>query len=183
MATTATTLLTWEQFEQLPDGDGFHREIIEGELQVLAPPKLKHSRVAKRTLRALLPLEDRGLGEVLAEAGYKLSEDPATWVEPDVSFVRAGRASGADEEGYHLGAPDLAVEVVSPSESAHDLQRKVDLMLGAGSVAVWVVYPKTRKVQVHLPDGTSFTRGVGDTLSWPQFAPGWEFPVAKLFAD
>jgi Uma2 family endonuclease len=56
-------------------------------------------------------------------------------------------------------------------------------MLEAGSKAVWVVYPKTRKIQVQLPDGTSITRGVGDTLTLPQLAPGWEFPVAKLFED
>ena len=182
MATTGTTLLTWAEFEKLPDGDGFHREIIQGELQILPPPKLIHSRVAKRTLRALLPLEDQGLGEVLAEAGFKLSADPATWVQPDVSFVKAGRALSADEDGYHLGAPDLAIEIVSPSETAADLARKVELLLAAGAFAVWVVYPKTRKVHVHLPDGTS-SRAMRGTLALPQLAPGWQFSVAKLFED
>ena len=183
MATTGTALLTWEQFEQLPDSDGFHRELIEGELQQLPPARLRHSRVAKRAFRALFALEERGLGEVLLEAGYKLSLAPATWVQPDVSFVRRDRAVAADEDGYHQGAPNLAVEVVSPSESAPDLQRKVELLLAAGSEAVWVAYPTAKRIVVHLPDGTSYTLGVGDTLDAPYLLPGWKLRVVTLFED
>ena len=84
MATT-TNLMTWEAFERLPDGDGYHRELIEGELQILPPPKSGHSKVAKRIFKALLTAEAAGGGQALVEAGYKLSENPASWVEPDVS--------------------------------------------------------------------------------------------------
>lgn len=183
MATTATQVLTWEQFEKLPDSDGVHRELIEGELQTLPPAKLNHSRVAKRALRLLLQLEDRGVGEALAEAGYRLSKDPATWLQPDVSFVTSDRANLADESGYHEGAPNLAVEVVSPSESASDLERKTARYLEAGSAAVWVVYPRSKKVEVHLPNRTSFTRGTRDMLDAPFLLQSWQVPVAKLFED
>ncbi len=182
MATT-TNLMTWEAFERLTDGDGYHRELIEGELQLLPPPKSGHSKIAKRIFKALLLAEAAAGGEAFAEAGYKLSKDPASWVEPDVSFLRNDRLLATKSDDYFLGAPDLAVEVVSPSESASDLERKVDLMLAAGSLAIWVVYPRQRKVHVHLPAGTALRRSVGDTLSLPELLPGWELPVSRLFED
>ncbi|MDP8983127.1 MAG: Uma2 family endonuclease [Acidobacteriota bacterium] len=89
MATT-TNLLSWAEFEQLPD-DGMHHEIIEGELINLPPPKWKHSEVASNAFVALLPLRQNGLGRVHAEARYKISDNPPTWIQPDVSFVQAER--------------------------------------------------------------------------------------------
>jgi Uma2 family endonuclease len=181
MATT-TSVMNWEAFEQLPD-DGTHYEILEGELIALPPPKSGHSNVASNAFQGLLPLEEHGLGRVYAEAGYKLSENPATWIQPDVSFLSKDRIQATAPDGYFLGAPELAVEIVSPSESARDLERKVDALLAAGGKAVWVVYPASRKVRVFLGDGTSFSRTIHDTLSAPELLPGWELPVAKLFED
>jgi Uma2 family endonuclease len=114
------------------------------------------------------------------EVGYKLGDDPATWIEPDVSFLRNERVTGTTDGSYCLGAPELAVEVVSPSESARDLRRKVAPLLKAGSLAVWVIYPEERTVEVYRPDGTSYT---ADTLSAPELVAGWEAPVASLFED
>ena|SRR6266404_1521701 len=181
MATT-TNLLSWAAFEQLPD-DGMHHEIIQGELITLPPPKPKHSNVASNAFVALLALKERGLGKVHAEAGYKLSEDPPTWIQPDVSFLRTERVRATEPDGYYTGAPDLAIEIVSPSDSARDLDRKVEALLAAGGQQVWVVYPDSRNVHVFLRDRTSRIRGIGDTLSLPDLLPGWEFPVAKLFED
>jgi Uma2 family endonuclease len=182
MATT-TGQITWQAFEQLPDGDGFHREVVEGELIVLPPPKSKHSRIARRMSRALMAFEDRGIAEVHMEAGYKLSVDPATWIEPDVSVLRIERARAAGGEDYFIGSPELAVEVVSPSETARDLNRKIDALLASGGLAVWVVYPEEQEVRVFLPDGTSYIRRVDESLSLPELLPGWELPVARLFED
>jgi Uma2 family endonuclease len=179
MATT-TNLLSWEAFEQLPD-DGMHHELIEGELITLPPPKSGHSNVAMQILQALFAIQERAGCRAFAEAGYKLSDDPPTWIQPDVSLIRKERVQATDPEGYFLGAPELAVEVVSPSESAADVDRKVDLMLAHGSKAVWVAFPRTRKVQVYLADGTSYSRGISGKLSLPELAPGWELPVATLF--
>jgi len=183
MAATSTPSMTWEAFEQLPDGDGFHREILEGELQILPPVKSRHSRIQRKVFKALEPLDDRGLGEVYLEAGYKLSEDPATWIQPDASFLRSDRVHATAPDGYFIGGPDLAVEIVSPSESAKELERKIRLLLAAGGKAVWVVYPDPRTVYVYLPDGTSFTRGIGDKLSAPSIAADFELPVAQIFED
>jgi Uma2 family endonuclease len=172
--------LTFAAFEQLPDGDGIHRELIEGDLQILPPPKSRHSLVAKRVFKLLLAIEDRAYGQALREAGYKLGDEPATWIQPDVSFLKNERVRATPEGGYFEGTPELAVEVVSPSESARDLKRKVSLLLKGGSLAVWVIYPEEHTVQVYRPDGTSYTP---ETLSAPELLAGWEAPVASLFED
>ena len=181
--TTSTPRLTWEAFARLPDGDGMHREILEGELQVLPPAKSGHSQIASRVFAILSALQERGLGKVYLEAGYKLSENPPTWIQPDASFLGIDRALGTAGGDYFTGGPELAIEIVSPSESARDLEHKVRLLLAAGSHAVWVIYPESQSVHVHLPDGTSSTRGVRDSLSAPQLLKSWEFPVRQLFED
>ncbi len=175
--------MSWEAFEQLPDGDGFHRELIEGELQILPPVKLGHSKQAKRIFKALLAAEEAAGGQAYFEAGFKLPTTRPSWVQPDVSFVLGQRIEDTEDSGYLLGAPELAVEVVSPSESASTLSRKVELMLETGSLAVWVVYPRQRKVDVHLPGGTTLRLGAGETLSLPELLPAWELPIAKIFED
>ena len=82
-------------------------------------------------------MADRGiwsgaeLGRLMEQkAGYKLSEDPATWIQPDVSFLKMERVRATKPNDHFLGAPELAVEVVSPSETAETLNRKIDLLLG-----------------------------------------------------
>src|ERR1700722_14832673 len=130
MATT-THQMSWESFEKLPDGDGLHRELIEGELQILSPPKSGHSIVASNAAEALRLLRERLGARVFLEAGFQLFEDRRTWIQPDVSFVRKERVQETPGSGFFVGGPDLAIEVVSPSESAADLNRKVELLLKA----------------------------------------------------
>ena len=182
MATT-TGQITWQAFEQLPDGDGWHREVVEGELIVLPPPKSKHSEIARRANRTLSALEDRGFVRVYMEAGYKLSDDPPSWIQPDVSVLRMERARATSGDDYFVGSPELAIEVVSPSETARDLNRKIDALLAGGSLAVWVIYPEEREVRVFVPGGTSYTRREGEMLTLPELPPGWELPVVRLFED
>ena len=85
------------------------------------------------------------------------------------------------DSGYFIGAPELAIEIVSPSETATMLQRKVELLLGAGAQAVWVIYPDSQTVTVHLPNGTSTTHGVSETLTASFLAEDWKLPVASIF--
>jgi Uma2 family endonuclease len=182
MATT-TGQISWQAFEQLPDGDGFHREVVEGELIVLPPPKSRHSLIADTVKEALRPLKLQGIARVLTEAGYKLSYDPPTWIQPDVSVIRMERVRETGGNEHFVGSPELAVEVVSPSETARDLNRKVDALLAGGSLAVWVIYPEEREVRVFVPGGTSYTRREGDMLTLPELLPDWELPVVRLFED
>lgn len=180
MATT-TAHITWKEFEALPDGDGFHREVLEGELIVLPPVKSRHSRIARRLSHALASFEEKGLWEVHVEAGYQLSDDPPTWIQPDVSVLRIERARTTPADGYFRGSPELAIEIVSPSETARDLNRKIDALLTSGAFAVWVVYPEEQEVRVFIPGGNSYTRRPNDTLTIPELLIDWELPVAQIF--
>ncbi len=181
MATT-TNQLSWEAFEQLPD-DGMHHELIEGELITLPPPKFRHGELALRIYDALKAIEKRARARAYHEMGYKLSNAPATWIQPDASMIRADRVAEADPDGYLLGAPELAIEVISPSESAVDVERKVELFLAHGGQVVWVIYPKTRTVRAFLADGSASLHGLTDSLTLPGILPGWTLPVAKLFEN
>jgi Uma2 family endonuclease len=179
MATT-TNQLSWEAFERLPD-DGLHHELIEGELQTLPPPKLRHGEIAHKLLFELKTAAERAGCRAFIEMGYKIAADPPSWIQPDISLIRAERIRQTDLDGYVLGAPELAVEVISPSESAVDVERKIELLLANGSLIIWVVYPTSRKVRVFLADGTEYQRGIHDSLTLPGILEDWSFPVAKLF--
>jgi Uma2 family endonuclease len=181
MATT-TGLLSWEAFEQFPD-DAMHHELIEGEHQVLPPAKSRHAIIAANCWKLLIDIEQAASVRVLAEAGFKLSNNPPSWIQPDVSVLRKERERTTVVDGYFTGAPELAVEVVSPSERPSDLQRKVQLLLKSGGHTVWVIYPEAREVVVHSSDGTVLTLGISDTLTLPALLPDWQLPVAKLFEE
>lgn len=120
---------------------------------------------------------------MFVEAGYKLSDDPPTWIQPDVSLLRVERAQATRGDDYFVGSPELAIEIVSPWETARDLNRKIDALLDGGSLAVWVIYPEEKEVRVFVPGGTSSIRRIGETLTAPELLPGWELPVALLFEE
>src|SRR5271165_5158881 len=148
---TSTGQMTWQAFEQLPDGDGLHREVVEGELIVLPPAKSRHAKITAAVAEALRPVAERGLWKVFVEAGYRLSDNPPTWIQPDVSVLSAERARETSGDDYFVKPPELAVEIVSSSERARDVTRKVDLLLAGGTLAVWVIYPEECEVRVFLP--------------------------------
>jgi Uma2 family endonuclease len=175
------TILSLEEFERLPD-NGMRHELNKGELVEMPPPKSGHTRLANKIARILDGhAEPRGLGEALVEAGFLLSIDPATCRQPDVCFLSAGRTDQAPEDGYFQGAPDIAIEIVSPGNTATDLEEKIDQYLAAGGRAVWVVYPKLRRVHVHRADGTITALSGDQQLTAEDILPGLSIPVASLF--
>ena len=97
--------------------------------------------------------------------------------------VRAERIRSTDAQAYFVSAPEYAFEIVSPSDTPGDLDRKVDLLLAHGALAIWLIYPETRRVRVFQRDGSSFSRGIGEKLTLPELLPDWELPVAKLFEE
>jgi Uma2 family endonuclease len=174
----ARTLLSFEQFEKFPD-DGMKHELLQGEHIVLPPPKLRHTRIQHNLLDALRPhIRKHKLGDVQIEAGFKLSSD--TWLQPDVSFVRTAQIERADPNGYYDGAPAIAIEVASESNTAAQLDLKMELYFAHGSKEVWVVYPKTRKIAAHYPDGHSRTFTV-ELKS--ELLPGLSLAISSLFEN
>jgi len=124
----------------------------------------------------------RSLGKVFpSDTGYLLARDPDVLRGPDASYVRADRLKDIDLDQHIPGAPDLAVEVVSPSDSAQDLNKKVKQYLNAGCQVVWVVYPLTREVEVFEAGGSMRRLTEEDSLEAPDLLPGFRHPVRGLF--
>ncbi|MGD0695425.1 MAG: Uma2 family endonuclease [Terriglobia bacterium] len=174
------TLLTLEQFDQLPEKEGVLYELNEGDLVIMTEPMPRHNRVRDKVARHLGNfVEERKLGWVLVENGYQLG--PEIVRIPDVSFVPADRVLGLDLDRRIEGAPALAIEVVSPTDLAQELTQKVKQYLTASARAVWVFYPKTREVQVFRADGTSFVRRAPETLEEPELLPGFSLDLKTVF--
>ena len=162
--------------------DGNKYELNQGELVVMPPPGRTHARIGARIHGTLfLFVNEHRLGEVYTEAGYVLSREPEITVrQPDVSFLSRDRLQAMPDGTHFGGAPDLAIEVISPSNTAEDLEIKIKQYLAAGSKEVWVFYPKTRSVHTHKAGGLSCALSDTDTISTDLF-PGWSARVADFF--
>jgi Uma2 family endonuclease len=157
-------------------------ELVRGELVMMVPPGFEHGRIGNRIgLRLGSFVESRGLGVVLSEIGFVLSRKPDTVRAPDVAFVRSGRVAGPNP-GYVEGAPDLAVEILSPDDRPGYVRDKVAEWLEAGAGAVWVVDPRDRTVTVHRTRRKAVALGEADVLRGDGALRDLELPVREIFA-
>lgn len=160
-----------------------HKELVRGVVVESMPPSKEHGRVAL-AIGSLLRLwvKQGAGGEVGVESGFILAQDPSTIRGPDVHYVSDGRvASDNASSAFWTIALDLAVEVVSPSDTEVEVREKVRDFLAAGTPLVWTVYPRTREVVVHTADGLARTYSVDDILEHPDVLPGFSCKVAELF--
>ncbi len=183
MATTAT-LMTAAELLAMPD-DGFHRyELVKGELITMPPAGGEHGAIGSRVDRRIGAfVEQNDLGEVFnSDTGFIVSTDPDTVRAPDVSFLRKKRilADGIPKGLIPL-APDLAVEVISPSDSYTEVSEKVAQLLKAGTQLVVLIDPRTRIVELHHSSGETSRLTEADTLTLSGVLPGFECAVAELF--
>jgi Uma2 family endonuclease len=153
-----------------------------GQLLTLPPPKSLHTRIARLVAKELDRAIDATRFEVFAEAGYLLCESPLTIRQPDVSVLSKLRVETASADSYFEGSPELAVEVVSPKETAADIQTKVQQYLEFGALQVWVLYPKTGEVQVFGPNLHAVTVPSGGILEGCPVLPDFAIAVDRLFA-
>ncbi|HKO23144.1 MAG TPA: Uma2 family endonuclease, partial [Chloroflexota bacterium] len=181
-----TGLMTEEELLALPE-DGWQYELVEGRLVRMPPSGLRATQVAFIIGAALFAFaQPRKLGVVTgADGGYKLG--PGSDLAPDVGFVRADRLPPRNSPDYDRlvsGAPDLAVEVASPTQRRPALRRKAQRYLAAGTRLVWIVWPKHQQIEVWRPGDTrpSATLGVADTLDGDDVLPGFTYPVSDIFA-
>jgi Uma2 family endonuclease len=127
--------------------------------------------------------KSHSLGRVFgAETGFLIAQDPDTVRAPDVAFVRAERISGNLPQGFFVGAPDLAVEVLSPSDRASEVLVKTQNWLEAGCRMVWVVDPLTQSVTVYRSRRDIVVLAAAELLSGDDVLPGFTLPVAEVFA-
>jgi Uma2 family endonuclease len=165
-----------EEFDQ--HGNRIKDELIGGEVVKMAFPSLPHDLI-KNEINALLMqylLANPQLGlKTLVEIGTQVSDYDAFM--PDVSVVSRRRLFG--EARVFRGAPDLAIEVVSPTDTAKHLKRKVDAYLEAGAKSVWIVYPEARSEMVHTNDSVRELKA-NQSITDP-LLPGFSSPVAAFF--
>ena len=181
--TTTQQLITAEELLLMPD-DGYRYELVRGELKKMPPAGYQHGKIV---VNLTTPLDQyvraNDLGVVCgAETGFVLASDPDVVRAPDVGFVSRERAEAAGEVlGYWPGAPDLAVEVVSPGDPYAEVEEKVLDWLEAGTRMVIVANPRRRVVTVYrsLTEMAMLTEA--DTLDGGDVVPGWTMPVREVF--
>ncbi len=175
--------VTGEQLAGIPD-DGLRRELVTGEIHEMAPAGFEHGVIALNIaadLRRFVRTHRLGL-VVAAETGFRLHRDPDTVRAADAAFVAGDRLPPPAERQRFLDlAPDLVVEVVSPSDRATAVVEKALSWLGAGTALVWLVYPSQQLVAVYSAGGAVVHVGRDGTLDGSPVLPGLSLPVADLF--
>jgi Uma2 family endonuclease len=168
----------WESF-----GDTKRLELVKGVPVEMSPTGEEHGVLSMWLGYLLLSyVEAHDLGEVTAaESGFVLSRNPDTVRAPDVGFIAKARLAGPTSERYFPGPPDLAVEVVSPGDSASAIHAKVFDYLRAGTRLVWVVYPQSRTVAVYGPDTPTRFLDVDEMVEGGDILPGLSLPVREIF--
>ena len=176
-------LITAEDLLTMPD-DGSRYELVKGELRKMPPAGNIHgNRTMRLGWRLAQYVEMNDLGIVFAaETGFKLSSNPDTVRAPDIAFISKKRiAEVGAVEGFWPGAPDLAIEVVSPGDTYTEVGEKVEEYLRAGAHAVWVVDPRRRTITVYLSLSDITILSESDTLDGGNIIPGFRCKVAEIF--
>jgi Uma2 family endonuclease len=178
MGTASTGPITFEEFEHLPDDPG-KRELLDGEVIEMPPADREHAKLSRLIYDLLRPVVEaahaRGeaaeLGEVFFEAGYKLAA--RRYVQPDVSITHAAQQEGK----YFLGAPAIAIEVISDSHTLRQMEKKIELYFRHGAREVWRVYRDPLHVVIHFAD---ISRTIREGSVTTPLLPGFELPLAAL---
>ena len=146
------------------------------------PPSFGHGAKSLEIARRLAEfVEQHDLGVVVGEAGFVLEREPDTVRVPDAAFVSVERAASYPGDGFFEGAPDLAVEVLSPSNTPAAVAEKTREYLAAGVRQIWNVDPRNQAVSIHSPGAEPRVLGVGDRLEGGDVLPGFAIPVRSLF--
>lgn len=182
MGTEVIPKLSYEEFRQLPD-DGKRYELIHGEVHLTPSPNTRHQWVLQNLDISLgVYVRQENVGEVwVAPLDVRLRDDTA--VQPDLIYVSNARA-GIIQENFIAGAPDLAVEILSPSTAAHDRATKLRLYAEAAVPEVWYIDPKARTVELLKLQGKKYVVDsvlAGDQILKSDTFPGWALPLEKLF--
>jgi Uma2 family endonuclease len=177
----APRLMTADELLMMPD-DGMRHELIEGVLHTMTPPGERHGEIgASLTILLGQYVRQHGLGRVYTEVGFRLRRDPDTVRAPDASFVARARLQGpVGGPKYFEGAPDLAVEVLSPNDTVRETEEKFAQYFAAGCRLGWLVDPPRETVAVYRAPGAAVrTLGLDDVLDGEEVVPGFACRVRE----
>jgi len=177
----------WE-LSHHPENENKYFYLIDGELYWDMPPGGQHGTLAIEIgyhLRHFL--ESHDLGKVTAETGYYPPDDRNTLLAPDVAFISSSRAPQPFPKRFVPAMPDLAIEILSPTDSLAEVRRKAAVYLANGTRLVWIVLPAEKGVDVcRASEGTGLNIefvGLEGSLSGEAILPGFELELKLLFPD
>lgn len=167
----------------LARGDDGRCELVEGEPRERVSPNFAHFRLTGRLgIEVGSFVDEHGLGVFGPELSILFATDPDTLLIPDLAFVRTDRVPPENEQtGLAKVVPDLAIEVLSPDNTAQEMDEKIQIYLRAGVRLVWIVNPKRRSVTVYAADGTVRSVLPGGVLDGGDVLPGFALPVDRIF--
>lgn len=175
--------MTADELWRLPKVDKLY-ELVQGELITMPPAGFDHGAIGMCVASLLFQhVRSHKLGCVVGpDTGFVLAHDPDTVRAPDVAFVRQDRLMTPRPVKYWDGAPDLAVEVLSPSDSATEMDAKVQEYLDAGTTEVIVITPKLKMVKIFRHGQTATVLRSGDILRDLESVPGFQCHIDEIFA-
>ncbi len=181
---TTTGRLTAEELWAMPDVPGKQLELVNGEIVTVSGAGVLHGLIVETVMHLLRQIVRAGnLGLVLPDnTGYLLRRDPDLVRIPDTSYVSWDRVPPEGiPQGFLPGAPDLAVEVVSPNDPAQEIFTKVHEYLETGTRMVWILWPENRSVTLYGPDGSIRELGPDEVLEGGDVLPGFSTQVSTFF--
>jgi Uma2 family endonuclease len=163
--------------------DARRLELYDGELRTMSPANSRHGNIAVQIAFLLQQfVKPRRLGAVMVEGGFILARNPDTVVGPDVSFLRQSRIPPAGlQENFFEGHPDLAVEIISPTNPRRQLDDKMNLYTRHGTPLAWLVDPPAHTVDIYRPNLPTQHLAASDTITGEQVIPGFSCAVAAFF--
>jgi Uma2 family endonuclease len=183
MTLTREKLVTAEEFWDYCAGSEEDVELVDGRIVIMPPAGPPHGRYDSKLLVPLAGyVEQKALGEVYLNTGFILRQNPDLIRGPDQAFVTAARIKANPEPatGFWPIAPDLAIEIVSPGNSADDINDKVNDYLEYGVRLIWVIYPRRKQAHVFRPDRLMRVVNSDGKLEGEDVVPGFEVTLSQI---
>ncbi|MCZ0938678.1 MAG: Uma2 family endonuclease [Caldilineaceae bacterium] len=183
MTRTEEKLLTADDLLRLYS-EGVRGELIRGALCETMPTGLTHGEIVMNLGGALRNfVRPRRLGRLVgSDSGMLLERDPDTVLEPDIAFISAQKLPlNVRLSGYYEGAPDLVVEIVSPSDGSREVYHKARMWISFGVSLVWVVNPENRTIEVHRPNQPLLSLTENEILDGGEVLLGFNYPLRDVF--
>jgi Uma2 family endonuclease len=160
-------LMTVDEYRQLPDREDVIQELHWGMVVTLSRPKMQHAKLQHRLAELLRPKAEH-LGIIATEVAFKaLPEYDLRGA--DVAYISQRRWDATDDDDNLCGSPELAIEVLSPSNTRAEIREKAVLCLSSGAQEFWVVDPKREAVSVTCQGGVPTVYHIGDRIPLSMF--------------
>ena len=182
--TTDTSLLGLSDYAALDEHDErYLTELVRGVVVREPRPRSRHGAIQAQMAFRLTAWARERDATVTVESGYILSEEPATVRGPDVAVVLERRSTEGEPGGWARGAPDVAVEILSPSDTSSAVHQKTLEYLEAGARLVWIVDADARTVTVYRPDGSANLVRQAETLTGENVLPGFSVDLSDVLTE